>query len=91
MKGPYDKKLQKLGLWPLRGTFTVKLVGNNKYYPREVILDKERCTECFKRVVKSDIASEGFGYSIFRLDSSCNKPNFFKGDALFFEVMYGVM
>ena len=92
MKGPHDKKLQKLGLWPLKGTFTVKLLGNNKYYrPEEVIVDEERCTECFKRVIKSNIASEGFGYSIFTLDISCNKPNFFKGDALFFEVLYAAM
>ena len=91
MKGPYDKELEKLGMWPLRGTFTVKLLGNKKYYPRTVMLDEERCTKCFKRVIKSDIASDGFGFSIFTLDSSCMKSNFFKGDAIFFEVMYTVM
>ena len=91
MKGPYDEKLQKLGLWPLRGTFTVKLLGNNQYYPRAVMLDEERCTKCFKRVIKSDIASEGFGFSTFTLDSFCTKPNSLKGDALFFEVLYTVM
>ena len=88
MKGPNDEKLQILGLWPLRGTFTVTLLGNNKYYPPSVLLDKEICTKCFVRVTENDIASEGFGYSMFMLDSFCTKPNFFKDDALFFEIFY---
>ena len=90
MKGPYDKKLRKLGLWPLKGIFTVKLFGNDKYYARKVILDEERCTTCFQRVTKGNIATEGFGFSVFTLDSGnfCTKPNFFKDDALFFEVLY---
>ena len=88
MKGPNDEKLQILGWWPLRGTFTVKLLGNNKYYPSSVLLDEEICTQCFKRVTENDIASEGFGFSIFKLESFCTKPNFFKDDALFFEIFY---
>ena len=88
MKGPYDEILQRLGLWPFRGTFTVKLLGNNKYYSSSILLDKEICTKCFERVTESEMASEGFGYSIFILDSICTKPNFFKDDELFFEVSY---
>ena len=29
MEGPHDDKLQELGLWPMKGTFTVKLYGNS--------------------------------------------------------------
>ena len=86
MKGPYDEKLQKLGMWPLRGTFTVKLYANNKSYPRTVILDEEICTKCFKRVTKTDIAREGFGFSTFSVGTSNSCT--IKGDALFFEVLY---
>ena len=88
MKGPNDEKLQILGLWPLRGTITVQVLGNNKYYPSSVLLDKEKCTRCFKRVTENDVASEGFGYSIYTLDTFCTEPNFFKDDALFFEIFY---
>ena len=88
MKGPHDEILQRVGLWPLKGTFTVKLLGNNKYYPSSVLLDKEICTLCFKQVDENDIASEGFGFSVFILDSFCTKQDFFKGDALFFEISY---
>ena len=90
MKGPYDKELQKSGLWPLKGTFTVKLFANDKYYAGRVILDKERCTSCFQRVTKGDIASEGFGFYVFTLDNgnACTERDFFKDDALFFKVLY---
>ena len=88
MKGPYDEKLQNLGLWPLRGIFKVQLLGNNNYYPSNVLLDKEKCTKCFKRVAENDVASEGFGFSIYTLDALCTEPDFFKDDALFFEIFY---
>ena len=88
MKGPNDEKLQILGLWPLRGTFTVQVLGNSKYYPSSVLLDKEKCTKCFKQVTENDVASEGFGFSIYTLDALCTKPDFFKDDALFFEIFY---
>ena len=89
MKGPHDEKLQELGLWPVKGTFTLKVFGNNDYYPRVYAPpDEERCTKCFEQVTVDDIASEGFGFSLFTLDSSCTEPNFFKDDTLFFEVLY---
>ena len=88
MKGPHDDKLQELGLWPMKGTFTVKLFGNNDYYQSIYTPPEERCTKCFEQVTTDDMASEGFGYSLVSLDSSCTKPDFFKDDALFFEVLY---
>ena len=88
MKGPNDEKLQILGLWPLRGTFTVQVLGNNKYYPSSILLDKEKCTKCFKRVTENDVANEGFGFSIYMFDALCTEPDFFKDDALFFEIFY---
>ena len=89
MKGPHDEKLQKLGLWPLKGTFTVKLFGNDTYYPCVYTLsDEERCTKCYEQVTTNDMASESFGFSLFTLDGSCTKSNFFKDNALFLEVMY---
>ena len=89
MKGPHDEKLQKLGLWPMKGTFTIKLFGNSIYYPHVYTLsDDEKCTKCFEQVITNDMANEGFGFSLVSLDSSCTEPNFFKDDALFFEVLY---
>ena len=32
MEGPHDHKLQELGLWPMKGSFTVKPLGNNIHY-----------------------------------------------------------
>ena len=86
-KGPYDERMQELGLWPLRGTFTVELHGNNRYYPSSVSLFEEMCTECFKRVTDNDIANEGFGYFIFKLDNFCTEPDLLD-DELFFEIFY---
>ena len=89
MKGPHDDKLQKLGMWPMKGTFTVKLFGNNKYCPHIYTPpDEERCSKCFEQVTTDDMANEGFGFSLFTLDSSCTEPDFFTEDALFFEVLY---
>ena len=88
MKGPHDDKLQELGLWPMKGTFKVKLFGNNDYYQSIYTPPEERCTKCFEQVTTDDIASEGFGFSLVTLDSSCTKPDFFTDDALFFEVLY---
>ena len=88
MMGPHDEKLQELGLWPMKGTFTVKLFGNNKYYPHIYTPPEERCTKCFEQVTTNEMASEGFGFSLFTLGSSCTEPDFFKDDALFFEVLY---
>ena len=86
MKGPHD---DKLGLWPMKGTFTVQLFGNNEYYPQIYTSpDKERWANCFEQVTAGDMASEGFGFSIVTLDSSCIRPDFFEGDAMFFKVLY---
>ena len=75
----------------MKGTFTVKLFGNGIHYPRVYTLqDEERCTKCFEQVTTNNMATEGFGFSLVRLalDSSCTKPDFFKDDTLFFEVLY---
>ena len=89
MKGPHDDKLQKFGMWPMKGMFTVKLFGNNKYCPHIYTPpDEERCSKCFEQVTTDDMANEGFGFSLFTLDSSCTEPDFFTEDALFFEVLY---
>ena len=89
MKGPHDQKLQELGLWPMKGTFTVQLFGNNDYYPDTYTPpDEEKCTKCFEQVTAGDMACEGFGFSLFTLDDSCMEPDFFESDSLFFEVLY---
>ena len=49
MKGPHDDKLQELGLWPMKGTFTVKLFVNSTYFPHIYTRsDEERSTKCFE-------------------------------------------
>ena len=45
--------------------------------------DEDRCTKCNEQVTTNDMASEGFGFSLVTLDSSCTKPNFFKDTTLF--------
>ena len=48
--GSKDDKLQELGLWPMKGSFAVKLFGNNIHYLCVYTLqDEERCTKYFEQ------------------------------------------
>ena len=84
MKGPHDDQLQQSGHWPLRGTFTVKLLNtfsDNDYYTREVIFSTYNCNTCTKRVIDNNVNDE-WGLSQFIShdviqQSSCNENLYF--------------
>ena len=86
MKGPHDDQLQQSGHWPLRGTFTVKLLNKiigNDYYTREVIFSTYKCRKCTKRVIDDNLNDpRGWGYSQFVSydliqQSNCNENLYF--------------
>ena len=67
MKGPHDDQLQQSGHWPLRGTFTVKLLNKiigNDYYTCEVIFSTYNCRKYTKRVIDDNL-NDPQGYSQF--------------------------
>ena len=84
MKGPHDDQLQQSGHWPLRGTFTVKILNNfidNDYYTREVIFSIYDCRKCAQRVIDENL-NDVQGYSQFVSydliqQSSCNENLYF--------------
>ena len=50
MRGPYDDKLQRLGRWPLRGVFTIKLLNQCGYTDHStqmmITFNEESCNKC---------------------------------------------
>ena len=84
MKGPHDDQLQQSGHWPLRGTFTVKLLNafsDNVYYTRKVTFSTYNCNTCTKRVIDNNV-NDGWGLSQFIShdmiqQSSCNENLYF--------------
>ena len=88
MKGPYDDKLQQSGHWPLRGTFTVKILNkftDNDYYTREMIFSTYYCSTCTKRVT-DDGVNDGWGYSQFISHDAIQQSNC--NQNLYFNVSY---
>ena len=72
MKGPHDEELKKLRLWPMKGTFAVKLFGNNKYYPHIYTPpDEERCTKCYEQLTADDPCTDFLEMNF--LDTTCFK------------------
>ena len=68
MRGPYDNELQQSGHWPLRGSFTIKLLNqfnDNDHYNREVIFSTYTCNKCTKRVIDVDLNANRWGYPQF--------------------------
>ena len=68
MRGPYDNELQQSGHWPLRGTFTLKLLNqfnDDDHYNREVIFSTYTCNECTKRVIDANLNANRWGYPQF--------------------------
>ena len=88
MKGPHDDKLQQSGHWPLRGTFTIKLLNQfkNRHYSKKVTFSKHiNCDECILRVAKGDM-TVGWGTSKFL--SHHDITDYLKDDCLTFEIFY---
>ena len=90
MKGPHDDKLQQSGHWPLRGTFTIKLLNQfkNHHYSKNITFSKHayvNCDECIQRVVKGD-TTVGWGESKFL--SHHDITDYLKEDCLNFEIFY---
>ena len=68
MRGPYDNELQQSGHWPLRGTFTIKLLNqfnDDDHYNREVIFSTYTCNGCTKRVIDTNVNANRWGYPQF--------------------------
>ena len=65
MKGPYDDELQRLGHWPLKGTFRVELFSSLSNSTQEIIFSTYTCSECTKRVIDANIKPKRWGYTQF--------------------------
>ena len=68
IKGPSDDELQQSGHWPLRGTFTVKLlneISNNIHYSQEIVFSTYTCRECTKRVEDTNVKARRWGHTQF--------------------------
>ena len=65
MKGPHDDKLEQLGYWPLRGTFTIELLNylnDSDHHSQEANMDNNKYSLCTNRVLKiRNIAPTGWG------------------------------
>ena len=86
MKGPYDDELQQSGHWPLRGTFTLKLLNQNddlQSHTMDMII--------YNNVFQTDtLASKGCHEQKFipRFLLSDSNSGYLKYDILYFQISY---
>ena len=87
MKGPHDDKLQQSGYWPLRGTFTIKLLNqvSDHHHSINITFSAYTCEECTKRVVKGDI-TVGWGLPTFLSHDTISY--YLKSSSLNFGILY---
>ena len=94
MKGPHDDKLEQLGHWPLRGTFTIELLNqlnDSDHYSRMVQFHHHWCHECTNRVLLGVMANSGRGLSHFISHDTFlhhNDNNYYRDDSFIFRVSY---
>ena len=92
MKGPYDDELAQSGCWPLRGTFTIKLLNQFSEDDHHVIrvgFDSHTSWESADRVVQGDYASSGWGMPKFiSHDDIFHRGKYLKDDILYFRISY---
>ena len=88
MKGPHDDKLQQSGHWPIRGTFTIKLLNQFSGHRQSVKFIKNGCNKCIKRVITGDMAAEwGEVFFVLPLQDITSYPEI---NTLNFEIFYEV-
>lgn len=93
IKGPYDDELQKSGKWPLRGTFTIEILGDDQDYGYLLPMHYQRCELCTSQVIKDKEAPLGWGYSHFMPHDILlhqNKSNYLINDTLSFQLSFNI-
>ena len=92
MKGPHDDKLEQLGYWPLRGTFTIELLNqlnDSDCHCHEANMDNNKCSHCTNRVLKNNIAPTGWGSHRFISHKAIFQDSkYLKNDCADFRVSY---
>ena len=91
MKGPHDDKLEQSGHWPLRGTFTIKLLNqlnDGDHYSRMVQFHHNWCSECTNRVLRGAMANSGCGEPYFISHDILRDSNYYKHDSIIFRISY---
>ena len=94
MKGPYDDKLEQLGHWPLRGTFTIELLNqlnDSDHYIRILQFHHNKCSNCTNRVLESAEAIAGWGESQYMSHDTLlhhSSNSYYKSDSLIFRITY---
>ena len=92
LKGPHDDKLEKLGHWPLRGTFKIELLnqlrGSYTYW-QKIHFTTNTTPSAVNRVTEGDMATE-WGYSLFVLHDALFDSNngYLKNGNLYFRISY---
>ena len=92
MKGPHDDKLEQLGHWPLRGTFTIELLNqlnDSDHYSHTIQLPHHGCSECTNRVVVTE--DKGYGIPQFISHDSLlyhNISDYYRNDSLIFRISF---
>ena len=87
IKGPHDDKLEQLGYWPLRGTFTIELTDqyNTSLYDDIYFLSNETCAECTNRVMHENDRGKGYGGYFISHNNVYSELN---SETLYFRVSY---
>ena len=94
MKGPHDDKLEQLGYWPLRGTFTIELLNqlnDSDHHSQDANMDNacDKCSLCTNRVLKNNIAPTGWGSHRFISHKAIFQDDkYLKNDCADFRVFY---
>ena len=94
MKGPHDDKLEQSGHWPLRGTFTIKLLNqlnNSDHYGRMVQFHHHWCNECANRILVGAMAISGKGQPRFISHDvlfNRNDYSYYRDDSLMLRISY---
>ena len=82
IKGPHDDQLQRAGLWPLNGNFTVELLNqltDRDHYSQIIAYT---CSDCMQQIKESENTKYGYEVS-FPLYKT-----YLKDDTLYFRVSY---
>ena len=93
MKGPHDDKLEQSGHWPLRGTFTIKLLNqlNDSDHYSRIVQFLYSCSEYSIRVLEEVMACQGCGYAQFISHDTLfqhSNGSHYKNDFLIFKISY---
>ena len=91
MKGPYDDELQQSGHWPLRGTFTLKLLNQNndlQSHTMDMIIYNDIFHHCINRVYTCDNAVAYREEKFISYYYLSDHFGYLQNDSLYFQMSY---